>query len=100
MPGPAAVGAKTTQSTAATKVSPVSFISDELHHVDHLEAGDVLDGEVDERGDDAGEEADEERQGPLEEDVLQHLHVGPAPPVVFEQIVLDDPASYGNGNTR
>ena len=67
------------------------FLPDELDHVEHLDAGDVLDGEVDERGDDAGEEADEERQGPFEEDVLQHLRVGPAPPVVLEQIVLDDP---------
>jgi len=71
---------------------PVALLADEVDHVLHLEAGDVLDGEVDEGRDDAGEEADEERHGPLEEDVLQHLHVGPAAPVVLEQIVLDDPA--------
>jgi hypothetical protein len=71
---------------------PVALPADEVDHLEHLEAGDVLDGEVDEGRDDAGEEADEERHGPLEEDVLKHLDVGAAPPVVLEQVVLDDPA--------
>ena len=72
----------------------LTFLADELHHVEHHEAGDVLDGEVDERRDDAGEEADEERHGPLEEDVLQHLHVRSPPPVVLEQIILDNSTKF------
>lgn len=64
----------------------------EAGEVKHFDAGYVLDGEVDEGSRDAGEEADEERQRPLEEYVLQHLGAGSASPVVFEQVVLVNPA--------
>lgn len=77
---------------AAPAPSP-PLLADEAGDGDHLRTGDVLDGEVDEGGDAAGEETHEEGQRPLEEDVLQDLPPGPAPPIVLEQIVFDDPAS-------
>lgn len=57
-----------------------------------LESGDVLDGEVDDEADDAGEDADGEAEGPLEHHVPHLVALGPRPPVLVEQLVLDHPA--------
>ncbi|TVU50424.1 hypothetical protein EJB05_01795 [Eragrostis curvula] len=73
---------------------PVPLLADQVHHVQHLEARDVLDGQVDQRRDHPRQEPHQERHRPFQEDVLQHLHVRPAPPVVLEQVVLDDPVIY------
>lgn len=67
-----------------------------LHEGRHggvLEAGDVLDGEVDEEAHDAGDDPDGEAEGPLEHHVPDLVRLGPRPPVLVEQVVLDDPAT-------
>lgn len=70
-----------------------------MNNEQHLEPCNVLDGEIDERGNDSGEQSHEERQSPLQEHVLQHLNLGPAPPVMLEQIILIDPGT-NKGNTK
>jgi len=58
-----------------------------------LEAGDVLDGEVDDEADGAGEDADGEAEGPLEHHVPHLVALGPRPPVLVEQLVLYHPVN-------
>ena len=57
-------------------------------------AGDVFDDEVNEGGDASGEKPNKEGYGPFEEDILEDLLSGLAPPVLLEHIVLDDPAHH------
>jgi len=59
-----------------------------------LEAGDVLDGEVDDEADDPGEDADGEAEGPLEHHVPHLVALGPRPPVLVEQLVLYHPVRH------
>ena len=57
-------------------------------------AGDVFDDEVNEGGDASSEKPNKEGYGPFEEDILEDLLSGLAPPVLLEHIVLDDPAHH------
>lgn len=67
------------------------------HHVrrdDELDAGDILDGEIVAEADDADDQADEEAQEPFHKRVLEYLCLAPAPPVLLEQLVLENPAIH------
>jgi hypothetical protein len=58
-----------------------------------LETGDVLDGEVDEEADDAGEDPDGEAEGPFEDHVPDLVSFGSRPPVLIEEVILYNPGS-------
>lgn len=58
-----------------------------------LEAGDILDGEVDDEAGDAGDDADGEAEGPLEHHVPHLVGFPSRPPVLVEQVVLYYPVT-------
>ncbi|RZS23467.1 hypothetical protein BHM03_00056413 [Ensete ventricosum] len=69
------------------------------HHVggdDELDAGDVLDGEVVEESNGASEGADEEAEGPLEDDVLHDVARPPATPIEIRRRNLRSRESRGS----
>lgn len=63
------------------------------HHVgsdDELNAGDVLDGEVVEESDESNNYTNEKAREPLDEYVLEHVDGVAAPPVLLEELVLQN----------
>ena len=58
-----------------------------------LETGDVLDGEVDEEPNDAGDYPDGEAEGPFEDHVADLVGFGSRPPVLIEEVVLYNPGT-------
>lgn len=64
----------------------------EIGSDDELDAGEILDGDVVAEADEAGEQSHKEAQRPFRGDVLHDLRPALAPPILIEQLVLENSA--------
>jgi hypothetical protein len=67
----------------------VFAVEHEVGGDDELGAGDVLDAEVGDEAGGGGERPDEKAEDPLERHVAQDVAPAPRPPVLLEDVVLD-----------
>jgi len=65
------------------------------HHIgsDHkLDASEILNREIVAEAYNANDHANEKAQEPLHKNVLEYLSLPPAPPILLEELVLENPA--------
>lgn len=63
----------------------------QIRHRDELEPRDILNSKVIEEPNRTNDNPYEQTKGPLEENVSQLVGASPAPPILIEEVVLDQP---------